>query len=118
VLIAGGTYVELAVANWIVFLSTCACSVLMVVKALSYSMMLFVIRDCPEVSVRKSMRVSIALMKGHKGKLFVLELSFLGWMLLSAATFGVLHMLYVGPYMAIALAGFYHNRKGENPQEV
>jgi len=109
-----------------VWLTTCGVVVVVAVKGLAYSMMAYIIRDCPEVTVRESLRQSIALMKGNKGKLFVLGLSFLGWMLLTSAAAYLPHVLgrgwwlpltiacsiasvlYVGPYIAITMAGFYH----------
>ncbi|MCL2811844.1 MAG: DUF975 family protein [Clostridia bacterium] len=105
--------------------------VMMLVKYLSYSMMDYFIRDCPDVSVRKAMRLSITLMKENRGKLFVLGLSLSGWMLLttvllflpnifgqgwslpSTVVYGAVNALYVGPYLAITMAGFYHNLKKE-----
>jgi uncharacterized membrane protein len=99
------------VLSFFLWFSTSAVSVLMIVKALSYSMIPYIIRDSPQVSVRQSMRLSIALMKGNKGGLFLLELSFFGWMLLSVVTLGVLHIVFVGSYMAAATAGFYHYLK-------
>ena len=42
---------------------------------------------------------------GHKGKLFVLYLSYLGWGILGCLTLGILHYLYVIPYFNAALAG-------------
>ncbi len=53
------------------------------------------------------------MMHGHKGELFVLYLSFLGWDLLSLLTFGILEIVYVAPYKAAAVAGFYDAIKGE-----
>jgi len=95
----------------LIWFFACAVGALLIVKALSYSMMPYLIRDCPGVSIRKSMRLSIALTRGNKRKLFVLMLSFLGWALLSLFTFGVLIALYVGPYVAVSVAGVYHHLK-------
>jgi len=100
-----------------------------IAKGLAYSMMFYIIRDCPKVTVREALRQSIALMKGSKGRLFVLMLSLLGWFLLTSAagylslgvgwwlplTIGcsIASVLYVGPYIAITMAGFYHAVKQE-----
>jgi len=46
-------------------------------------------------------------MNGHKWNAFVLDLSFLGWFLLSALTFGILHIFYVGPYVQATDAELY-----------
>ena len=44
---------------------------------------------------------------GHKWEIFVFELSFLGWELLSCLTLGILDLVYVGPYRETAMAGLY-----------
>lgn len=46
-------------------------------------------------------------MRGHKGELFVMDLSFLGWWVLSAFTLGILS-LWVSPYCWASEANFYH----------
>ena len=51
-------------------------------------------------------RQSKQAMKGWKGELFVLDLSFIGWELLSALTFGILG-LWVNPYVGATQANFY-----------
>ena len=51
--------------------------------------------------------LSERITQGYKGDVFVMGLSFIGWMLLSAFTFGVVHILYTGPYMNTAMAGLY-----------
>jgi uncharacterized membrane protein len=48
---------------------------------------------------------------GHKGKIFVMGLSFIGWLLLSALTGGILYIFYVGPYMNTSFAGMYEELK-------
>ena len=50
------------------------------------------------------------MMKGHKWDLFVLELSFIGWIILSILTLGIL-TLWVGPYIAITEINFYDELK-------
>ena len=47
------------------------------------------------------------MMNGHKWNAFVLDLSFLGWIILSALTMGILHIFYVGPYMDATDAELY-----------
>ena len=50
-------------------------------------------------------------------KLFCLELSFIGWMLLSMLTFGIL-LLWVGPYMETAKAAFYEELKAKQQNNI
>jgi uncharacterized membrane protein len=50
------------------------------------------------------------LMKGYKWDYFVFNLSFIGWILLSIITFGIL-FVYVIPYISIADTIYYDELK-------
>lgn len=52
-------------------------------------------------------------MNGHKMDYFILELSFIGWSILSVFTFGIL-MIWLVPYMQVTYANFYNEIKKEN----
>lgn len=52
--------------------------------ALRYALANFALADNPAGGASEAVRRSVRILKGHKGKLFVLELSFLGWNLLVA----------------------------------
>ena len=66
--------------------------------------------DHPEYTGREAIDASREMMRGHKGELFVLQLSFIGWFLLSALTFGLL-MFYVMPYYQSTLTEYYRYLK-------
>ena len=68
----------------------------------------YLLNEDPTISGMAAIRRSWEDMKGHKGELFVLQLSFLGWFLLTVLTMGILGIFYVGPYYELANAGFYH----------
>lgn len=78
-----------------------------IIKAFSYAMTPYILADCPNVPAKDALKLSMRIMKGHKWQLFVFELSFLGWELLSALTAGLLDLFYVQPYMQSALATYY-----------
>ena len=82
-----------------------------IVKAFSYAMTPYILADMPNVSAKDALRLSIRMTDGYKLDIFVAGLSFLGWLLASAFTCGILYLLYVGPYMQIAAAGFYDEVK-------
>lgn len=84
-----------------------------IVKSLSYAMQPYILADCPDVTAKDSLKLSMRMMQGQKMRLFVLGLSFIGWALLSAFTCGILVVLYVGPYMQQTMAQFYHEVKVE-----
>lgn len=48
------------------------------------------------------------MMMGNKWDAFVLDLSFIGWHLLGACTFGIVTFLYVNPYQYYTEAELYH----------
>ena len=78
-----------------------------IIKSIAYSMTPYILADCPNVTARDALKLSMRMTAGHKGKLFVLGLSFIGWMLLSAITFYILYIVYTGPYMYATFSGFY-----------
>lgn len=83
-----------------------------IVASLSYSMSVFVLKDNPTITASEARHKSIELMKGNRWKLFCLEFSFIGWILLSLLTFGIL-FIWVLPYMGLAKAEFYKTLTGE-----
>ena len=83
-----------------------------IVKIYSYSMTYYVLHDNPNLSASEAITESRRMMNGYKGKLFCLDLSFIGWFLLCALTFGLLG-LYVLPYYNAARARFYEDLKNK-----
>ena len=84
-----------------------------IIKALSYSMMPFILKDHPEMNGDQAINESMRLMQGHKMKLFLLILSFIGWGLLCLLTFGV-GFLLLTPYMTTTTARFYQDLLDED----
>jgi uncharacterized membrane protein len=66
----------------------------------------YVMAENPEMSGEDARRESIMMMDGNKMRLFCLQLSFIGWYLLSALTLGIL-LFWVVPYVQAATAAFY-----------
>ncbi|MCL2842308.1 MAG: DUF975 family protein [Oscillospiraceae bacterium] len=86
------------------------------IKGLSYSMTPFILADQPHVPARAALKHSMQMMHGRKKEYFVLALSFIGWMVLSVLTFGILYVVYVGPYLYTTYAGFYDEVRGAAPE--
>lgn len=95
------------------FLWTLAFIIPGIIAALSYSMVFFVKLDNPDMGAMDVLRKSKQIMSGHKMDYFVLGLSFLGWVILGAFTFGILY-LWLIPYMQVTYANFYNSIKDEN----
>ena len=83
-----------------------------IIFALSLSLTPFVAREQPELTAMGCLRRSRQLMKGRKWHLFVLMLTFLGWLLLGILTLGI-GMLWVAPYIYQSLVDFYEEAKQE-----
>ena len=81
-----------------------------IVKSYAYSMSLFVLADNKSMSARECIAESKKMTNGHKAELFVLDLSFIGWWLLSCVTCGIA-MLYVVPLVSATHANVYETIK-------
>lgn len=77
------------------------------IKAYQYSMIPYLLIDKPEFTVKECFAMTKKMTKGNKWSLFVLDLSFIGWILLSCLTLFILAIFYVSPYMNLAKAGAY-----------
>ncbi|GHV05620.1 membrane protein [Clostridia bacterium] len=84
-----------------------------IIKALSYAMTPYILGDHPEVPAKDALKLSMRMMHGHKAELFVMYLSFIGWFMLSGLTFGILYIVYVGPYVNTTMGGYYTQIKAD-----
>lgn len=75
-------------------------------KLLQYSLFYFILADNDNVGVIDALRISRRMTKGYKWKLFLLELSFIGWILLSVLTCGILY-LWILPYYNMAMTNAF-----------
>ena len=78
-----------------------------IIKACAYSQAPYILMDNPDMTAMECIAASSRLMRGYKGEWFVLQLSFIGWEILAALTFGILQ-IWLQPYIGIANAGFYN----------
>ena len=79
-----------------------------IIKMYSYSMTYYISKDKPELSAEECINESMRLMEGNKMKLFLLDLSFIGWALL-AILVGCIGLLWLIPYVQTARACFYED---------
>ena len=80
------------------------------IKAYSYAMTPYILKDNPEMKNNAAIEESMRMMDGHKLELFLLDLSFIGWALLSLLTCGI-GFLWLTPYMNMARVNFYEDLK-------
>ena len=95
-----------------VFLWTLCFIIPGIIKAISYSQMFYILAENPNISVSKALRMSIEMTKGHKSDLFMTGLSFIGWVLLSCLTAGIL-FIWTVPYMHLTFVNVYQYLKSE-----
>ena len=80
------------------------------IKAYSYAMTPYILKDNPEMKNNAAIEESMRMMDGHKLELFILDLSFIGWALLSLLTCCI-GFLWLAPYMNMARVNFYEDLK-------
>lgn len=88
-----------------------------VVKSISYSQTLYILRDEPTLSYNGAIERSMAMMKGHKMDYFLLILSFIGWYILGIVSLGI-GFLWINPYISRTLAFFYEDLKSEQENRI
>ena len=69
------------------------------IKSYSYRMVPYILAENPDMKAVDAITRSREIMDGNKWKSFVLDLSFIGWILLSVITFGIVGVFYVYPYV-------------------
>lgn len=82
-----------------------------IVKGFAYSMVPYIIYENPNLTAGQAIKMSEKMTDGYKGDLFVFNLSYIGWRLLSGITLGLVGLLYVNPYQGVAHAGVYEDLK-------
>ena len=83
-----------------------------IVKGYSYSMAFYIKADHPEYTAKQCIDESRKMMNGHKMQLFLLQLSFLGWIIVGTLCLGI-GTLWVNAYMQTATACFYEELKNQ-----
>ncbi len=124
-----------------IFLWTLLLIVPGIIASIRYSQAFFILADDPDKGIRQCMDESKAMMKGNKGKYFLLSLSFIGWGILASvpsniiqsiggvvsnnsfviALFTIVGALFIAPllaYMYSTFAGFYEILSGHLIKET
>ena len=88
-----------------------------IIKYYSYAMTEFILLDHPEYGPLQAITESKKMMYGHRMRLFILSLSFVGWIFLCFITLGIAS-LWVVPYYGTARAKFYQDIKAEYEKKL
>lgn len=86
--------------------------IILVNRTIAYQMNWFVLADNPKVGAIEAMNQSKKLTKKHKWELFVLDLSFIGWWLLTFITCGIAG-LWLLPYYGMTKYNAYKDLSAE-----
>ncbi len=106
-----------SVITIIASLAIIAASIWLTIKSYSYQLIYFILFDDPNKDAKAIVEESEKLMNGNRWKLFCLELSFIGWVILSVFSLGI-GMLWLMPYMAVAQVIFYEVLIGKKSDTV
>lgn len=77
-----------------------------VIKGLSYSLAPYILLENPEIGAEGAIKQSMKMMKGHKGRLFLMLLGMMGLTFVSMLLLGI-PMLWLTPYYQTVFVKFY-----------
>jgi hypothetical protein len=77
-----------------------------IVKSYAYQMVPYILADNPNIGHKRALELSNQMTEGHKFKMFILDLSFIGWYLLGLLAL-VVGVLFVLPYDNATRAELY-----------
>ncbi len=78
-----------------------------IIKSYEYRMIPYLLAENPDLSMSEVFGMTKKIMNGNKMDTFVLDLSFLPWIILSAFTCGILALVYVSPYIQLTNTELY-----------
>ncbi len=78
-----------------------------VIRKYDYYLVSYLLAENPGMSGKEARSRSREWMNGYKKRLFIMDLSFTGWILLAAVTAGLAGIFYVYPYVNATHAEFY-----------
>ncbi len=107
---SSGRYLNIVKTLFFRDLFVCLWSLLFIVpgiiKSYQYRMVPYILAENPDMDWRHALDISAAMTQGHKWDLFILDLSFYGWLLLGALLCGI-GILFVLPYIQATNAEVY-----------
>lgn len=104
-----GTFSGMAVIGVILYIASI---VWLIIKSYSYQLAYVIAADNEDLSANEAVEQSAKLMNGNRWKLFCLQFSFIGWIILASFTLGI-GFLWLAPYMQFATFAFYKALKGD-----
>lgn len=103
----GRVFVTLFLRDLFIGLFTLLLIVPGIMKAYSYRLVPYIVKDNPNLTASQVLRRSEELMRGNRWQTFMLDLSFIGWVLLGIVTLGIGLIFWTAPYMHSTEAALY-----------
>ena len=110
----GHTFVTLFLRDLFLALWTCLFIIPGFIKSYSYRMVPFILVDEPDLTAMETIQRSKDMMNGHKWNAFILDLSFIGWALLTILTLGLVGIFWYNPYKYNTDAALYLALRDQN----
>lgn len=109
----GNIVVTMFLMNLYIFLWSLLLIIPGIIKGYEYRMIPYILAENPGMDRREAFAISKRMMDGEKWAAFILDLSFIGWYILSVFTCGLLAIFYVTPYEEATIAELYAYNKGK-----
>lgn len=85
-----------------------------IVKMYEYHMIPYLLAEDTDMDAKEAFARSKAIVQENKWKMFVLDLSFVGWEILNGLTLGMLGIFFVIPYRYLVQAALYRRLSGKD----
>ena len=112
---------QMAITYFRIYINVFLWSILLIIpgiiKAYSYSLVTYILADNPNISSKDALKLSEDMMHGHKLELFLLQISFSGWQILSIFTLFLLE-IWIIPYKQTTITKFLNDIKIKYEKEV
>lgn len=95
-----------AIMGICVFIGTFLFIIPGIIVGIMFSQANYILAENPKKSSIECIKQSVEMMKGYKMNFFILQLSFIGWLILCMLTFGIGLLWYV-PYYQMTMTNFY-----------
>lgn len=89
-----------------------------IIQSYAFRMAPYILAENPDDGFEEILHTSEDMMRGQKWRAFLLDLSFLGWRVLTILTFGVLGIFFTGPYIEAVNAELYAVLKEERMRRL
>ena len=109
----GHTFITLLLRDIFLALWFCLFFIPGLIKVYSYRMVPYILKDNPELSATEVITKSREMMNGNKWRAFLLDLSFIGWIILGIITVGIVYVFWTAPYMENTDAALYLELKNQ-----